>query len=87
MVYNISQADNMHPISLYFVDTQEIFSPDLIPDDVHYRLISQNPVSGAQFFHFMVEIFIKHVLGVGQDHPGYMVKLLHIIVLLSGKEY
>jgi Helitron helicase-like domain at N-terminus len=42
-----SPADNMHPISLYFADTQEIFSPDLRPDNEHYRLISQNPVAGA----------------------------------------
>jgi hypothetical protein len=42
-----SPADNMHPISLYFADTQEIFSPDLRPNNEHYRLISQNPVAGA----------------------------------------
>ena len=60
----------MHPISLYFADTQETFSLELRPDNEHYRLISQNPVTGARFFHFMVEIFIKHVLGVGQEHPG-----------------
>ena len=60
----------MHPISLYFADTQETFNPDLRPDDEHYRLISQNPVAGAQFFYFMVEMLIEHVLGVGQDHSG-----------------
>src|SRR6266436_873786 len=65
-----SPADNMHPISLYFADTQEIFSPELRPDNEHYRLIAENPVAGARFFHFMVEMFIKHVLGVNQDHPG-----------------
>ena len=42
-----SPADNMHPISLYFADTQETFSPELRPDNEHYRLISQNPVTGA----------------------------------------
>jgi len=65
-----SPADNMHPISLYFADTKETFSPELKPNDERYRLISQNPVAGARFFHFMVEMFIKHVLGVGQEHPG-----------------
>ena len=65
-----SPTDNMHPIILYFADTQETFSPELKPNDERYRLISQNPVAGAQFFHFMVEMFIKHVLGVGQEHPG-----------------
>ena len=65
-----SPADNMHPISLYFADTQETFSPELRPADERYKLIAENPVAGAQFFHFIVEMFIKHVLGVNQDHPG-----------------
>ena len=65
-----SPADNMHPISLYSADTQETFSPELRPENERYRLIAENPVAGAQFFHFIVELFIKHVLGVNQDHPG-----------------
>ena len=65
-----SPADNMHPISLYFADTEETFSPELRPENEHYRLIAENPVAGAQFFHFIVELFIKHVLGVNQDHSG-----------------
>jgi hypothetical protein len=65
-----SPADNMHPISLYFADTQETFSPELRPENECYRLIAENPVAGAQSFHFIVEMFIKHVLGVNQDHPG-----------------
>jgi len=28
-----SPADNMHPISLYFADTQETFSPELRPEN------------------------------------------------------
>ena len=70
MVYNFPPADNMHPISLYFADTQETFSPELRPQNECYRLITENPVTGAQFFHFIAEMFIKHVLGVNQDHPG-----------------
>jgi hypothetical protein len=63
-------ADNMHPICLYFADTQETFSPELRLEDKRYKLISENPVAGARFFHFMCEMFIKHVLGVGEKHPG-----------------
>jgi hypothetical protein len=37
----------MHPISLYFADTQEMFSPKLRPENEHYRLIAENPVAGA----------------------------------------
>jgi hypothetical protein len=56
---------------LYFSDTQEIFSPELRPENERYRLIAGDPVAGAQFFHFIVEMFIKHVLRVNQDHPGF----------------
>jgi hypothetical protein len=38
-----SPADNMHPISLYFADTQEMFSPEVRPENERYRLIAQNP--------------------------------------------
>ena len=31
---------------------------------------ANNLVASARFFHFMVQTFIKHVLGVDQDHPG-----------------
>jgi hypothetical protein len=63
-------ADNKHPISLYFADTDEQFSPKLRGYDERYRLIAHNPVAGARFFHFMCQMVIKHVLGVGEDHPG-----------------
>ena len=33
-------------------------------------LIADNPVASARFFHFMIQAFIKHVLGVNADHPG-----------------
>jgi hypothetical protein len=39
-------------------------------------LIANNPVAGAWFFYFMVKLFIKHVLGVGSDHPGIYGKTL-----------
>ena len=61
----------MHPISLYYADTQETFTPKLRNYDERYRLIAQNPVAGARFFHFMCEMFIKHVLGVGAKHSGF----------------
>jgi len=65
-----SPADIKHPICLYFADTKEKFSPDLRDENERYRLIAQNPVAGARFFHFMCQMFIKHVLGVGENHPG-----------------
>jgi Helitron helicase-like domain at N-terminus len=66
----LSPADVKHPICIYFADTKEIFNPSLRAYDERMRLIAGNPVAGARFFHFMVELFIKHVLGVGTCHPG-----------------
>jgi hypothetical protein len=66
----LSPADVKHPICLYLADTKETFSPELRQYDERMRLIASNPVAGARFFHFVVELFIKHVLGVGTDHPG-----------------
>ena len=34
-------------------------------------MIAQNPVAGARFFHYMCELFIKHVLGIGAQHHGF----------------
>jgi hypothetical protein len=66
----LSPADNKHPISLYYADTNEKFEPLLCSKEFKNSLIADNPVASARFFHFIVENFIKHVLGVGTDHPG-----------------
>ena len=66
-----SPADNMHPISLYYADTKEEFTPELRGYDERYRLIAENPVAGARFFDMMVRLFIKHVLGVKSTHTGF----------------
>ena len=67
----LSPADNKHPICLYFADDKEKLDVSLLrPADERYRLIARNPVAGARFFHFMIEMFIRHVLGVGTDHRG-----------------
>src|ERR1700722_691539 len=66
-----SPADNMHPISLYYADSKETFTPEIRSSDERYKLIAENPVAGARFFHFVCEMFIKHVLGVDANHPGF----------------
>ena len=67
----LSPADNKHPICLYFADNREKLDVTLTrSSDERYRLIARNPVAGARFFHFMIEMFIRHVLGVGTDHCG-----------------
>jgi hypothetical protein len=63
-------ADNKHPICLYYANTKERIYPQLYTSKECYNLIANNPVAGARFFHFMTEMFIKHVLGVGTNHAG-----------------
>ena len=64
----LSPADNKHPICLYFADNKEQLDVELIrSEDERYRLIANNPVAGARFFHFMVQMFIEHILGVGAE--------------------
>lgn len=39
-------------------------------EDECYHLIANNLVASAHFFHFMVQMFIEHVLGIGTDNLG-----------------
>ena len=67
----LSPADNKHPMCLYFADSKERLNIEpLRTEDEPYRLIANNPVAGAHLFHFMVQMFIEHVLGVDTDHRG-----------------
>jgi hypothetical protein len=64
-------SDLTHPLCLYFATGNESLSPDFnITNDDRFREIIKNPVAGAKFFDFMVNMFIKHVLGVNTDHDG-----------------
>ena len=62
MIHN--PADNKHPISLYLADTKSTFNPVIKTSNEHLCLMSGNPVAGAHFFHFMINAFIEHVLGI-----------------------
>ena len=66
----LSPADIKNPIALYYADQDVTFKPRIRATEERYRLIASNPVACARFFNFMIEQFIKHVLGVGSDHPG-----------------
>jgi hypothetical protein len=66
----LSPTDSKHPISLYYADTKERFTPVIHSKSERESLIADNPVASARFFHFMIQAFIKHVLGVDADHPG-----------------
>ena len=66
----LSPADVKHPICLYYADTNEAFTPNLMKYEERLRLICRNPVAGARFFHFVVDVFINCVLGVNAKHRG-----------------
>ena len=73
----LSPADSKHPICLYFADNKEKLDVTLTrPADEQYRLIARNSVASACFFHFMINMFIQHVLGVSTDHCGLYGEML-----------
>ncbi|KZP22505.1 hypothetical protein FIBSPDRAFT_738879, partial [Athelia psychrophila] len=65
-----SPSDLMHPLCLYFADTKTEFKPEIRMPDVRRRLIADNPVAGARFFHFMVQTFLQCVLGIDSNEAG-----------------
>ncbi|KAH7904092.1 hypothetical protein BJ138DRAFT_966535, partial [Hygrophoropsis aurantiaca] len=66
----LSPADEKHPICLYYADIDKEFRPYIKDANVRRLLVSRNPVAGARFFHLMIQLFIKHVLGVNQTIDG-----------------
>ena len=66
----LSPADNRHPISLYYASENITFKPETLTSSERNRLTSSNPIAAARFFHLIVELFIKHVLGVDNHTPG-----------------
>jgi hypothetical protein len=65
-----SPADSKHPICLYYADKDIRFTHKLRSATERDMLVLSNPVAAARFFDYMVKMVIKHVLGVGETHPG-----------------
>ena len=61
--FTLSPADIQHPICIYFAETKKEFKPDLLPYDQRVRLVCQNPVAGACFFHFIVKASLQMCWG------------------------
>ncbi|KAL1671331.1 hypothetical protein EV122DRAFT_191484, partial [Schizophyllum commune] len=72
----IAPADIKHPICFYLADARQEYWPNVMPPmtdkerDVCFRAVTSNPVAGAQFFHFMIQLFIKYILGISSPLPG-----------------
>ncbi|KAJ7171849.1 hypothetical protein C8R43DRAFT_840907, partial [Mycena crocata] len=63
-------ADGLHPLALYYAQTDTIYRPELRKSDERKLLMSNNPVSAARFFHYMVEVFLRDVLCWESELPG-----------------
>ncbi|KAK0440380.1 hypothetical protein EV421DRAFT_1690453, partial [Armillaria borealis] len=60
----ISPIDNKHPLCLYFAgEDKEFTSIPILDYKEKQRLIVNNPAAAARFFNFLVEMFIKEILG------------------------
>ncbi|KAJ2914801.1 hypothetical protein MD484_g5620, partial [Candolleomyces efflorescens] len=68
----VSPVDNKHPLCIYWADKNIKFHPDLKEYNERVRLVASNPIAGARFFHFLVELLIKHLLrwADDQERPG-----------------
>ncbi|TFK23757.1 hypothetical protein FA15DRAFT_681014 [Coprinopsis marcescibilis] len=66
-----SPADNRHPLCIFWSSEEDVFQPDLkLSASARERLITSNPVACARFFHYLVELFLTHILCWDQPHKG-----------------
>lgn len=63
-------ADSRHPISLHMAGNNMTFKSSIMSESDRKRLLSNNQVASARFFHFMVKTFLKHILCVGEEKIG-----------------
>ncbi|KAJ3503997.1 hypothetical protein NMY22_g18063 [Coprinellus aureogranulatus] len=66
----LSPVDSRHPICLYYAGSDKFFQPDILTSKDRDALVLKNPVAAARFFHHIVQMFLKHVLGIGKDGRG-----------------
>ncbi|PBK91904.1 hypothetical protein ARMGADRAFT_1046444 [Armillaria gallica] len=60
--FTMAPSDHSHPICIYWADQKMEFDPIPLAEKERVHLITQNPVVGARFFNFMVQLFITYVL-------------------------
>jgi hypothetical protein len=66
----LAWADILHPIALYYAQSDTLYRPEMRTSTDRYKLMSKNPVSAARFFNFMVKSFLMDVLGWKQGKGG-----------------
>ena len=62
--------DQKNPIRTYHGTEDTTIFPQISKKEEHTKLIGNNATVCAWFFKFMVDAFVKHVLGVDSDHEG-----------------
>ncbi|KDR72197.1 hypothetical protein GALMADRAFT_31755, partial [Galerina marginata CBS 339.88] len=66
-----SPADSRHPLCIYYAGNKIDFTPEIpLSQKQRNAMVAQNPVAAARFFRFMVQAFIRHILGVGGTNQG-----------------
>lgn len=66
-------ADASHPLCLYFAGSDRSFSHErlsLLSGDSKRRLIANNAVASARFFHYIVKIFLEEILRWDAEGQG-----------------
>jgi len=66
----LSPTDIKHPIAIYLAQYDKIIHSQLNLDDSHTKLLADNPVASARFFHIMIKSFIKNVIGDNKENVG-----------------
>lgn len=69
----IAPADIKHPICIYYADNsgKHVFTPHLYSASARAKLVIDNPVAHARFFHFFVQLFLTEVLGLNSQKEGW----------------
>ncbi|KAF4618642.1 hypothetical protein D9613_009831 [Agrocybe pediades] len=65
-----SPADVRNPICIYWAAQEINVDFSRLTNEESMRMVVRNPVASARFFHFMVEMFLKHILGVDSKQEG-----------------
>lgn len=69
----IAPADIKHPVCIYYADNsgKHVFAPDLHSLSARAKLVIDNPVAHARFFHYFVQLFLREILGIDSEKEGW----------------
>ncbi|KIK52757.1 hypothetical protein GYMLUDRAFT_139548, partial [Collybiopsis luxurians FD-317 M1] len=69
----IAPADIKHLICVYLADESgnHVFTPAVYSVSEQAKMVINNPVAHARFFHYFVTLFLREILGINSDHEGW----------------